>query len=189
MMSLEQVVLPENNEVNKEWWRHVKRTQEPACQSFHRANILTSIKITKMNGNASGMFESKHSKWYWKKITGHCGRILRNNSLFWKLEDKGKNNAFILLFLHELYLRAQKSWWEEVSFYTRITANEEEWEEWYSQGKEASAFDAPAWGQRLEKRELLCKPQWINGSRKWSSVATNIAKEKRQLMKKHNTSC
>lgn len=78
-----------------------------------------------------------------KKITAHFGGILRNNSLFWKLENKGKNNAFILLFLCELYLREQKSWWEEVSFYTRIIANEEEWEERYSQGKEASAFDAP----------------------------------------------
>ena len=25
--------------------------------------------------------------------------------------------------------------------------------------KKPQLFDAPAWGQRLEKRELLCKPQ------------------------------
>ena len=94
-----------------------------------------------------------------KKITGHFGRILRNNSLFWKLENKGKNNAFILLFLCELYLREQKSWWEEVSLYTRITANEEEWEERYSQEKEASAFWCPCLGSEAgAKRTVVQTP-------------------------------
>lgn len=57
-------------------------TQEPTCKSFHRANILTSIEITKMDGNTSNMFESGVPNDPGKKITGHLWRILRNNSLF-----------------------------------------------------------------------------------------------------------
>ena len=63
-VSLGQLVISESKEAIKDQKGLVKRTQEPTCKSFHRANILTSIKITKMNRNASSMFKSRSSKWY-----------------------------------------------------------------------------------------------------------------------------
>ena len=44
-VSLGQLVISESKEAIKDQKGHVERTQEPTCKSFHRANILTSIKI------------------------------------------------------------------------------------------------------------------------------------------------
>ena len=75
----------------------------------------------------------------------------------WRLTNKAKNQAFVLPFLQELYHWVPSHQREETSLCGSIPTNK--WKKKW-------------WSENI----TICNPQWINGSRHWTSTAAHFTK-------------